>query len=99
MNRNLKGKSYNEVMNEWAAQKHFLKRAAGKLTPGAGASGGARIGGWVLRIVIAVTVLCLFYMGVLRLHGKSGEFTSQLAAETKNSSMPRTFIWAPSGGT
>jgi hypothetical protein len=84
MNRNLKGKSYNEVMNEWAAQKHFLKRAAsGLMRPAGEVTGGARIRGWIWRVVLFITIPSLFYMGFLRIHGKSGEFTTQIAAETK----------------
>lgn len=84
MNRNLKGKSYNEVMNEWAAQKHFLKRAAsGLMRPGYDVTGGARIRAWVWRFVLFTSIPILFYMGFLRFHGKSGEFTNLLAAETK----------------
>ena len=84
MNRNTKGKSYNEVMNEWAAQKHFLKRAAnGLMRPGSGVTGGARIRGWFWRVFIFTSVPLLLYIGFLRSHTKSGEFTTQLAAEAK----------------
>jgi hypothetical protein len=79
-----KGKSYTQVMNEWAAQRSFLRRAStGLLRPGHGVSGGARVWGWIWRIGIMILMPVLFYMGVLRLHGKSGLFTKQLADETK----------------
>ncbi len=84
MNRNLKGKSYNEVMNEWAAQKHFLTRATGSLlTPGHHVTGAARLMAWFWRILLFLGVPALIYMAWLKVHGKSAAFTSQLAAETK----------------
>ncbi len=84
MNRNLKGKSYNEVMNEWAAQKHFLTRATSSLLmPGHHVTGGARVMAWFWRLLLFVGVPILIYMGWLRVHGKSGTFTNELAAETK----------------
>jgi hypothetical protein len=84
MNRNLKGKSYNEVMNEWAAQKHFLTRATGSLLrPGHNVTGGARIMAWFWRFLLFLGLPLLAYMGWLKIHGKSADFTSQLAAETK----------------
>lgn len=83
MNRNLKGKSYNELMNEWKAQKSFLKRAgSGMLRPGADVTGGSRLWGWTWRILLISSVPLIFYMGIIRIHAKSGEFTNQLAAET-----------------
>lgn len=84
MNRNDKGKSYNQLMNEWAAQKHFLTRATSSLIkPGHHVTGGARAVAWLWRLLLFTGIPLLVYMGWLRFHGKSGEFSAQLAAETK----------------
>lgn len=84
MSKNLKGKSYNEVMNEWAAQRSFLQRASqGLMRPGYGVTGLARAWGWFWRLFLFVSIPVLLYMGWMRIHAKSGPFTAQLAAETK----------------
>jgi len=84
MNQNLKGKSYNQVMNEWAAQKSFLSRATSSLfMPGHNVTGGARFMAWFWRFLLFIGVPLLVYMGWLRVHGKSGPFTIQLAGEAK----------------
>ncbi len=84
MNQKLKGKSYNQVMNEWKAQQSFLKRAStGMLRPGNDVTGASRIWGWIWRLLILTIIPLLIYMGIIRMHAKSGEFTDQLSVETK----------------
>ena len=84
MNPKLKGKSYNQVMNEWKAQQSFLKRAStGMLRPGNDVTGGSRIWGWIWRLLILTGIPLLVYMGIIRFHAKSGTFSNELAAETK----------------
>lgn len=84
MNRNLNDKSYNELMKQWAAQKNFLQRAASSLVrPGREVTGGVRFYSWAWRIAVLTGVPFLIYIGWLRIHGKSGEFTNQMAAQTK----------------
>lgn len=84
MSKNLKGKSYNDVMNEWAAQRSFLQRAgSGMLRPGYGATGLSRIFGWTWRLGLLAGLPLLGYVGALRFHAKSTGFATQLAAETK----------------
>lgn len=84
MSKNLKGKSYNQVMNEWAAQRSFLRRAGSSLfSPSIGVTGTARLWGWFWRLLLLTGLPLLAYMGILRFHGKSAGFTRQLAAETK----------------
>jgi len=84
MNQKLKGKSYNEVMNEWKAQQSFLKRASTSLmSPGHGVTGMPRLWGWTWRLLLLAGLPLLAYMGIIRIHAKTPAFTSQLAAETK----------------
>lgn len=79
-----KDKTYTQVMNEWAAQRSFIRRAStGLLRPPYGVTGMARIWGWIWRLCFMLTVPVLLYLGVLRKHGQSEDFTAQLAAETK----------------
>jgi hypothetical protein len=82
--KGLKGKSYNEVMNEWAAQQSFLRRASsGLLRPGYDVTGYARLWGWLWRMLILTGVPLLLYMGVLRVYGKGPAFNTQMTAEVK----------------
>lgn len=84
MNRDLKGKSYNQVMNEWAAQKHFLRRAAsGLFRPGQNVSGPGRVAGWLWRVFLITFIPFLGYLFFLRMHGKSDGFGLQLADQTR----------------
>ncbi len=84
MNQKLKGKSYNEVMNEWKAQQSFLKRASNSLmSPGHDVMGMSRVWSWTWRLLILTGIPLLIYMGIIRLHAKTATFTNQLAAETK----------------
>ena len=79
-----KGKSYNDLMNEWAAQRSFLKRAStGLLRPGYDVIGVARVWGWLWRLCLIITFPLLGYLAALRFHGKSAAFANQLAAQTK----------------
>ncbi|HEX2746901.1 MAG TPA: hypothetical protein VHM91_02795 [Verrucomicrobiales bacterium] len=83
--KNPKGKSYNEVMNEWAAQRSFLQRAgSGLLRPGFGVTGYARVWGWVWRFFLLVTIPLGVYAIILKLYGMSGEFTGQLSSQIKS---------------
>ncbi len=84
MSEKLKGKSYNQVMNEWKAQQSFLKRAGtGMLRPGHHVTGVSRLWGWTWRVLMILGIPLIFYMGIIRMHAKTAEFTDQLAAETK----------------
>lgn len=84
MNRDLKSKSYNQVMNEWAAQKQFLRRAAGGIFhPGRNIGGRASIAGWLWRGFLITFFPFLAYLLLLRWHGKSAGFKTQLAGETR----------------
>ena len=85
MSKNLKGKSYNEVMNEWAAQRSFLQRSgSGLMRPGHGVTGVSRILGWIWRIALITLVPLLAYLGILRMYGRSEAFTAQLREGTRN---------------
>ena len=84
MNPKLKGKSYSEVMNEWKAQQSFLHRAStGFLRPGNDVTGILRWWSWTWRLLFMLVIPLLVYMGIIRIHAKTGEFTNQLASETK----------------
>ena len=84
MTPKLKGKSYNEVMNEWKAQQSFLKRAStGMLRPGNDVTGTSRLWGWTWRLLLLTIFPLIIYMGIIRMHAKTGAFTNELAVETK----------------
>jgi hypothetical protein len=82
--KSLKGKSYNEVMNEWAAQRSFLRRAStGLIRPGHDSMGLARVWGWIWRYLILAGIPLLMYLFVLRTYGRSDGFINQLISGTK----------------
>ena len=84
MSKNLNGKSYSQVMNEWAAQRSFLKRAGSTLMrPGHDVYGLARIWAWFWRFALLLIIPGLFYMAMLRRHGQSADFAALLSRETK----------------
>lgn len=84
MSKNLKDKSYNEVMNAWAAQRSFLQRAStGLFRPPYGTHGVWLIWGWLWRVLILVGLPILFYMGILRLYTQGTDFSLLMARQTK----------------
>jgi hypothetical protein len=79
-----KGKSYNQVMNEWAAQRSFLQRASSRLLrPPAGARGASLLMGWIWRLIVFILIPLLLYAGWMRVHMKSGEWTSEIQRGTQ----------------
>ena len=81
MKKDLRGKSYNEVMNEWAAQRSFLARAGGGLFS---AGPGRRILGWVIRVLCFVVIPLLAYVFLLRLHLRSEGFGKEVESQVAN---------------
>jgi hypothetical protein len=82
--KSLKGKSYNEVMNEWAAQRSFLRRAStGLIRPGYDSMGMARVWGWVWRYMILAGIPLLLYLGVLKRYARGEGFLKQITTGTK----------------
>lgn len=79
-----KGKSYNQVMNEWAAQRSFLKRAGSSLLrPPMSSQGGSLLWGWTWRLILMVLIPALLYMGWMRFHMKSGDWNIELQNQVK----------------
>jgi|GEM_PF-6429943 len=79
-----KDKTYTQVMNEWAAQRSFIRRTStGLLCPAYGVTGMARVWGWIWRLCLMLTVPVVLYLWMLRTHGQSADFTTLLASETK----------------
>ena len=78
MKKDLRGKSYNEVMNEWAAQKSFLARAGGGLFS---AGPGRRVLGWLIRVFCFIVIPLLGYGFLLRLHLRSEGFSKEVEGQ------------------
>lgn len=79
MKRDLKDKSYNQVMNEWAAQKEFLKRSQSSMfLPG---HGGSSILTWLARLAVLVILPLAVYGVLLRKHLRSESFGKELESQ------------------
>jgi hypothetical protein len=83
MKRDLKDKSYNQVMNEWAAQKDFLKRSRSSIfLPGGGAHGMDAVRGWLVRIVGFLILPLAAYALLLRSHLGGDAFNKEMEEQT-----------------
>jgi len=79
MKRDLKDKSYNQVMNEWAAQQDFLKRSRNSIfLPGGGAHGMDAVRGWLLRILGFLILPLAAYTLLLRSHLGGESFNKEM---------------------
>jgi hypothetical protein len=79
MKRDPKDKSYNQVMNEWAAQQDFLKRSRSSIfLPGGGAHGMDAVRGWLLRILGFLVLPLAAYTLLLRSHLGGESFNKEM---------------------
>lgn len=74
------GKSYSEVMNEWAAQQAFVKGSRSRiLHPPYHAHPVARLAGYLVRLLILLIIPAIAYIWMLLQWASSKEFNSMLS--------------------
>ena len=74
------GKSYSEVMNEWAAQQDFVKGTRSRLLhPPHDAHPVAQIFGYMMRLGVVIFLPLIVFVLLLRNHGNSKEFNQMIS--------------------
>lgn len=89
-----RGKSYSEVMNEWAAQQAFVKSSRSRLLhPPYDAHPAAKIVGYLVRLIIVLVIPSGIYIALVLKWAGSDDFNSMLTkglAPTLNAGTVKT---------
>ncbi|MBP7951364.1 MAG: hypothetical protein KA004_17105 [Verrucomicrobiales bacterium] len=82
MSKSTRGKSFAQAMNEWSAQKSFVKRLRSRvLFPSYDAPWYAKCWGYLWRLAMTGLFLSLLFYVFLKLHHKHPSFRGHLAEE------------------
>ena len=74
------GKSYSEVMNEWAAQRDFMGENRSRLLhPPFGAHPVRKVLGYLGRLLVVIVIPLVIYLVLLGKHVKSKEFSQMIS--------------------
>lgn len=97
------GKTYSEVMNEWASQRNFVQESRSRLLhPPYDASPGMKVLGYLFRLMAAALVPLIAYVFLLNAYTSGPDFNKQLGAGVcealqAGTAEPRASSWSFDG--